>query len=83
MFLFQLCTSGDSYLEYYLSLEGDADYGENIVAKTRREAAKLHGLILHHYGKLRAIRDQPCVVQVDEDNSSRQSSRTWFAGDRI
>ena len=80
----QLCTVG-SYSEYNVSMDGDGVLGAKIGAKTAREAAKLYGLILHHCGKLRALGDRPCVVQVEEvgNSSSRQSFRTWFAGDKI
>ncbi|KAJ7371615.1 hypothetical protein OS493_024292 [Desmophyllum pertusum] len=64
--------------------DGDAA-GTKIVAKTRREAAKLYGLVLHHRGKLRALGDRPCVIQVEENipNLNGQSFRAWNAGNKI
>ena len=38
-----------------MSVEEQGVFGAKIVAKTRREAAKLYGLILHDCGKLRAL----------------------------
>ena len=68
-----------------MSVEEQGVSGAKIFAKTRRGAAKLYGLILHHCGKLRALGDRPCVVQVEEvgNSTSRQSFRSWFAGDKI
>ncbi|KAJ7386902.1 hypothetical protein OS493_006936 [Desmophyllum pertusum] len=83
----QLCTNEAdnlTYFEYTVRLDGDAA-GTKIVAKTRREAAKLYGLVLHHRGKLRALGDRPCVIQVEENipNSNGQSYRAWNAGNKI
>ena len=44
-----------------MRLDGDTAIGTKVVAKTRREAAKVYGLVLHHRGKLRALGDQPCI----------------------
>ena len=53
-----------------------------MVVKTRREAAMLYGLILHHCGKLIALGDQLCVVHVEEvgNSTSSLSFHRWFAG---
>ena len=83
--LFQ-CTSGSNrtYFEYTVRLDGDAAAGTKIVAKSRRGAAKLFGLVLHHRGKMRALGEKPCVIQVEEaNNPSGQIFRAWNAGDKI
>lgn len=82
--LFQ-CTNGADYLDYTVRQDGDAAVGTIVVAKTTREAAKLYGLILHHRGRLRALGDRPCVIQVDENkpNPNTQSFRAWNAGNKI
>ena len=82
--LFQ-CTNGADYLDYTVRQDGDAAVGTIVVARTKREAAKLYGLILHHRGRLRALGDRPCVIQVDENklNSNTQSFRAWNAGNKI
>ena len=86
VYLFQYTNEADNltYFEYTVRLDGDAA-GTKIVAKTRREAAKLYGLVLHHRGKLRALGDRPCVIQVEENipNSNGQSFRAWNAGNKI
>ena len=38
-----------------MRLEGDGAAGTKTVVKSRREAAKLFGLVRHHHGKLRAL----------------------------
>lgn len=65
--------------------DGDTAVGTIVVARTKREAAKLYGLILHHRGRLRALGDRPCVINVDENNpnSNTRSFRAWNAGDKI
>ena len=80
------CTSGSNgtYFEYAVRLDGDAAAGTKIVAKSRREAAKLFGLVLHLRGKLRVLGEKPCVILVEEaSNPSRQSFRARNAGDKI
>lgn len=56
-----------------------------MVVKTRREAAMLYGLILHHCVKLIALGDRLCVVHVEEvgNSTSNLSFHRWFAGDKI
>ena len=82
--LFQ-CTNGTEYLEYTVRQDRDAAVGTKLVARTKREAAKLYGLILHHRGRLRALGDRPCAIQVDENkpNSNTESFRAWNAGNKI
>ena len=78
--LFQ-CTNGADYLDYTVRQGGDAAVGTIVV----RETAKLYCLILYHRGRLRALGDRPCVIQVDENkpNSNTRSFRAWNAGDKI
>ena len=63
----------------------DAAVGTIVVARSKREAAKLYGSILYHRGRLRALGDRPCVIQVDESkpNSNTQSFPAWKAGNKI
>ena len=74
----QIClfqwTNGEDYLNYTARQDGDAAVGTIVVARSKREAAKLYGLILFHRGRLRALGDRPCVIQVDESkpNSNTQ-----------
>ena len=73
-------------MEYSVKLNGDTAVSK-IVAKTRREAAKLYGLVLHHQGVLKPLGGQACVIQVEEtsnpNDSPGQSFRAWNAGDKI
>lgn len=56
-----------------------------IMAKSRREGAKLFGLVLQHRGILRHLGDRPCVIQVSSsaDGSNSERFRAWNAGDKI
>ena len=55
-----------------------------IMAKSRREGAKLFGLVLQHRGILRHLGDRPCVIQVSSsaDGSNSERFRAWNAGDK-
>ena len=85
----QIClfqwANGEDYLNYTVRQDGDAAVGTIVVARSKRGAGKLYGLILYHRGRLRALRDRPCVIQVDESkrNSNTQSFRAWKAGNKI
>ena len=69
-----------------MRLDGDAAsavVGMTIVSKTRREAAKLYGLVLYHHGLLRALGEWPCVIVVEDNKGNGQSFRAWNAESKI
>lgn len=60
----------------------------SVAAKTRREAAKLYGLVLRHRGILNPVAGgSPCIVNVREvgNNSDDQGQtfKAWFTEDKI
>lgn len=75
------------YSEYKVScpntLNGDAI---NVAAQSRREAAKLYGLVLNHSGALNKMGGDPCCVRVQlaENLDERgQYFKLWSAAEKI
>ena len=57
-----------------------------IAAKSRREAAKLYGLVLDHSGMLHNMGDEPCCVRVqlvEKLDERGQHFKLWRATDKI
>ena len=77
------------YNEFKVSFGDESDYPHNainIAAKTRREAVKLYGLVLHHKGVLRKLGSDPCCVRVqlaDNLNERGQFFKLWCAEEKI
>ena len=59
----------------------------SIAAVGRREAAKLYGLVLKHFGLLKHLGGNPCRVQVvkkgNDHDSPGQCFKLWDAGEKI
>jgi hypothetical protein len=58
-----------------------------LAAKSRREATKLYGLLLHHHGFLKNLGGSPCCVAVKQAGNSNDTTgqcfKLWNAGEKI
>lgn len=77
------------YTEYKVSFGSDINCSNDaitVATKSRREAAKLYGLVLHHKGILNKLGGDPCYVRVQESENldeRGQYFKLWSATEKI